>query len=111
MLKRKAQNGCIANGTNLELQIVSNMVITLGDGRAYKYQVGEVVENRYWFTCRWMDNTTGKCMIYNKRPVLCRTYPNSEKERGPCGPNCSLKKGTDYEQALIDFKAAWGIKN
>jgi Fe-S-cluster containining protein len=115
-LMRRAQNGETANGTNLEMKMIADMTISLDNGRPRKEAT--VTSNKtvkiFKYRCKWHDKVTGKCTIYSKRPVMCRIFPSEKtllkdiKDLG-CDPECFSKLGTPIEQALKEFKEAWGL--
>lgn len=43
------------------------------------------------YTCKHLDRDTGLCSIYDRRPKLCRTYP----ENGTACSYCGFQKGRD----------------
>jgi Fe-S-cluster containining protein len=109
MLMRRYQNSEDANGTLLEMKMVAEMVIPI--------QNEAVVHNgkRYfWFTCKNFDKQTRRCRIYEKRPSLCRSYPDKYGEEPiKCSSmlhnGCEMSCGTEINKARLDFKIANGL--
>ncbi len=106
-LQESARLGHEHNGSAKETQLIADMLIPL-EGLTTTYGG----ETRYWFTCKHLDQQSGKCTIYEKRPVLCRQYPSkcSDPQLG-CGLNahCSYEETKSFEDHKKDFRIAWGI--
>jgi Fe-S-cluster containining protein len=110
VIKRRAQHDVGANGTLLEMRMVADMVIPLKKYQPYTNRVAKY----FWYTCKHFDTQTRKCKIYDKRPSLCRTYPDGSLDK----PNtcksvlfngCGMVGGTPQGIAREDFKKAHGL--
>lgn len=65
--------------------------------------------------CREFDNSTRKCLIYDRRPSSCREYPFLvEKDAVVIKGGCSLGKGDPEYQKLVEITSLYGkviVKN
>ena len=62
--------------TILDIDIIFPMVQYLG------FRWGpDGSERAHYYACRWLDDESGDCRIYEHRPTMCRVYP----ETGKCG--------------------------
>lgn len=104
--KRGAQEGNEANGTRLEMQMIADMIVPLDQGRPTLENDGK---KHFWFRCKHHDVVSGKCTIYDKRPVVCRIHPTKSGDKGICTPECTLTQGTPRELAEEEFCKAHGI--
>lgn len=113
MLKRKAQHGIGANGSAKEMRFLADMVVPL-QNQAVDSRKGK----RFAYTCKHLDLDTRKCAAYEKRPSLCRTYPDNQKCADGCYAaklgikgvtGCGSESGTGTDLARDQFKKAHGI--
>jgi Fe-S-cluster containining protein len=104
MLRRWAQEGIAVNGTLEETKMLVGMLIPLT-----KEALLDGWKRYFFYTCKNFNTQTRKCMVYDKRPSLCRTYPDdtlcSKTMQGGCGMTC----GTEVVEARRQFKTAHGI--
>lgn len=57
--------------------------------------------------CRHFDESTRKCLIYDKRPMSCRTYPFFvEKDSILIKSGCSLTKGGMAYKKLLEIASS-----
>lgn len=62
------------------------------------------------YTCKWFDDESGNCTIYEHRPNMCRLYPdNGFAAHGGCAfPNCtascSRKARQEAEAAAMELE-------
>src|SRR5882724_5183165 len=84
MLNRDAQQGKTANGSQLEMKMIANMVIPI-QNESFMHEG----KRYFWYTCKNFDKQTRKCTIYEKRPVLCRTYPDHPDQPTMTCANCT----------------------
>lgn len=113
ILNRKLQEGVQFNGTPNETKMIAEMVIPI-QKEAFKHNGSRY----FWYTCKNWDRETRKCTVYEKRPVMCRTYPDTGT-RGEHKPvykcsdmlhnGCSLTCGTPREKAMEEFKKSHGL--
>lgn len=105
MLKRRAQESKNANGSLLEMRMIADMVIPIQKEAFYH---GD--KRYFWFTCKHFDKQTRKCTIYEKRPVMCRTYPDKYDKIQHCKASlyngCELSYGTPRHVANEEFVKA-----
>lgn len=89
-----------AHGGTEEDAFIADMLVPLGYfNRNPLFIIGEetwpVKEERpgghmgaWFYTCRHFDKTTRSCTAYERRPTMCRKFPND----GPCNyPGCEFQ--------------------
>jgi Fe-S-cluster containining protein len=107
-IKRMFQEGKGTNGTYLEMKMIAKMLISLP-----KKPVFVNGKKYFWFTCKNFDKQTKKCMIYEKRPVMCRTFPDHDGQDQPCHKSiangCDMVCGTKPHIAIKEFKIAHNL--
>lgn len=68
-----------ANPDSADFQFVANAVIRLGYHRRNpKFPKCRNTPNMraHFYSCKFHDDKTGKCTVYQSRPRMCRLYPN-----------------------------------
>lgn len=59
--------------------------------------------------CKQFDETTRKCLIYERRPASCRAYPLlEEKDAVIIKSGCSLNKGGEAFKKLASIASRYG---
>ncbi len=59
--------------------------------------------------CRKFDESTRKCLIYDRRPVSCREYPLLvEKDAVVIKSGCPLTKGDPAYKKLVEIASLYG---
>lgn len=108
ILNRWVQNQRPMNGTMEETRMVADMVIPMEGGRCVDRIVHDGKNYRLFsYTCRHFNVETRRCSIYEKRPVLCRTYP----DRTACRhKSCPVQDGTNHAVACDEFKEANNVR-
>lgn len=66
--------------------LIRDMLIPLGYWSGEKGWAKAGNPRHFWWTCKHFDEANGACGIYDKRPHMCRSYPN--------GPLCSIEACT-----------------
>ncbi|MCJ7521743.1 MAG: YkgJ family cysteine cluster protein [Dehalococcoidia bacterium] len=59
-----------------DIRYVLDMIIPLGDHTYHPATKETWMDKLHHYTCRHYDRDTGNCKSYEKRPSLCREYPN-----------------------------------
>lgn len=74
-IEKDAKSGRVWNGDPSEILKIQAMVIPLKSDSSFHY-----------YTCKYFDVKTRKCLNYENRPVVCRQHPLNK----PCPyPGCT----------------------
>jgi Fe-S-cluster containining protein len=102
---KKQTNGCIGlccSAFNLYGESQEDYIIEGIKGNEESKFIGDMLifqgwdgENKDWpiYTCKYWDKESTLCTVYDKRPSMCRTYPDGEE----CGWEGCHYTGRDEE--------------
>lgn len=84
-------------------EVIAEMLIFLEEGT---YSSGE---RCFFYTCKYLDPTSGDCLAYDTRPAMCRDYPYGQ----PCQiKECTAEnRGVGTEDQVVVLRRKYeGLK-